>query len=126
MTPDDSSSPFFSNVGIQRVALDQLAPGHVLAEPITDAHGKVLIAAGSSVSADALARLIVRGIASSAVVTVATAQAALPPAEQEAALAAKREQAKARIDHLFRSFLRRNEIHPLMRLVWRYRSESLS
>jgi len=30
---------------------------------------------------------------------------------------------KARLDHLFRLSLQRQEINPLMHLVWRYRSD---
>ena len=33
---------------------------------------------------------------------------------------------KARLDHLFRLSLSRQEINPLMRLVWRYRSDLTS
>lgn len=43
----------------------------------------------------------------------------------EAALAAQRKQLKARIEHLFRYSLQRNQINPLMHLMWRYRLEEL-
>lgn len=33
---------------------------------------------------------------------------------------------KARLDHLFRHSLMRQEINPLMHLVWRYRSDLLA
>jgi hypothetical protein len=35
-------------------------------------------------------------------------------------------QLKARLDHLFRISLSRQEINPLMHMVWRYRLEQLA
>jgi len=107
------------------VPLDELRPEDVLAEPVTDAHGGVLVAAGASISAAMAERLADRGI-TQVVIAKPVVQPSLSAAEREAALAAERQRVKARIDYLFRYGLRRNEIHPLMHLVWRYRSESLS
>jgi hypothetical protein len=106
------------------VALDELCPDDVLAEPVLDANGGVLVAAGASIGVAMAERLGDRGVIQVVIVRPA-AQPPLSPAERDAAVAAERQRVKARIDHLFRYGLRRNEIHPLMHLVWRHRSESL-
>jgi hypothetical protein len=103
----------------RRVALADLRPDDVLAEPITDAHGGVLMAAGTHLNASVIERLGNRGVAEAVVV-----DAAVPASRNaEHATAADRERVKARIEYLFRRDLRNNAIHPLMHLVWRYRSE---
>lgn len=114
-----------ASVVARSVPLGELRPDDLLAEPVTDAHGAVLVAAGASVSAAMAERLADWGV-TEVVIVVPEVQSSLSSAEREAALAAERQRVKVRIDHLFRYVLRRNEIHPLMHLVWRYRSESLS
>lgn len=49
-----------------------------------------------------------------------------PTAPQEVPAAPDLSHLKARLDHLFRLSLLRQEINPLLHLVWRYRTDQAS
>ena len=100
------------------VDLDQASAGMVLAEPLLDAHGAVLLPEGAVLSDSTLSSLRRRGVERCSV---------LPPPEPEedpAVAAARREQCLQRLQHMFRHSAQTEATGELLRLLADYRSRS--
>lgn len=95
-------------------SIDDLPEGGVLADPVHDAQGHVLLAAGTVLTAAAIASLRRREVQS---VTLVGAPAC--PAPDAAAL---REQTRRRVEVLFRHTLREGLVNPLLHMIPRYRA----
>ena len=98
-------------------SIDALPEGGTLADPVHDAHGHVLLAAGTVLTAATIASLHRRGVPS---VTLVSAQAS--PALEPAVL---REHARLRVEVLFRHTLREGLVNPLLHMLPRYRAGDL-
>ncbi|HSV53643.1 MAG TPA: hypothetical protein VLJ57_16120 [Burkholderiaceae bacterium] len=100
-------------------ALDDLpAAGGVLAEPVRDANGQLLVPAGTALNPDLVAALRRRGIAAVVVFPPSTA------ANEEGAKAqaqASNAQAEARVQRLFRYSVKAGQLNPLLHIVRRFR-----
>jgi hypothetical protein len=99
----------------QEQALDATSPGSVLAKPVTDAGGAVLLPAGLALTEAHLDSLRRRGIATLTVVL------AIDPAE----LARRREAVRLRIMHLFRHTADEPGSQALLHAVLAFREEQL-
>lgn len=100
----------------QTVPITQAEPGCVLAEPVLDSHGQVLVAACTTLTTGLIEALGRRGVTALCV--------ECPHPSDEVDLQAGRELAAKRIAHLFRHCTRQGTINPLMHLVIRYREGS--
>jgi len=92
-----------------QLPLEEVSPGMVVAAPILDEGGRVLLPAGSTLSEGVIASLERRDIAS---VTVEV-EVQMDPAEAEA----RRVRLKAQLDHLFRHAGEGEEMHALYAAV---------
>jgi hypothetical protein len=99
----------------QEQPLDTTLPGSVLAKPVTDAGGAVLLPAGLALTETHLDSLRRRGIATLTVVL------AIDPAE----LARRREAVRLRIMHLFRHTADDPGSQALLHAVLAFREEQL-
>ena len=94
--------------------LSEVIPGTVLAAPVIDPSGAVLLPAGLSLTAAHLDSLQRRGIASVVVV----------PAEDPEALAIRRERIRARVMYLFRHTAHEPGSQALLHAVLAFRQEA--
>jgi hypothetical protein len=101
------------------LALDDLPDKGVLAEPVHDAQGQLLLPAGTVLSTDLIAALRRRGIASAAIV-LPGAQAG-EGAPEGGGMQASRAQIDARMQRLFRHTAKTGQLNPLLHIVRRYR-----
>lgn len=99
----------------QHQPLDATLPGSVLAEPVTDAGGAVLLPAGLALTEAHLDSLRRRGIENLCVVL------AVDPAE----LALRREKARLRIMHLFRHTAEDPGSQALLHAILAFREEQM-
>lgn len=90
---------------LSQLPLEEVLPGMVVAAPIIDAGGRVLLPAGSTLSEGVITSLARRDIASLTV----EVEVPLDPAEAEA----RRARIKAQLDHLFRHAGEGEEMHAL-------------
>lgn len=97
----------------QRLPLDEIQPGAVLAEAVADARGTVLLPAGLSLTEAHLASLRRRDIA------MLTVTAPPDPAE----LARRREKIRERVLHLFRHSADDPAAQALLQAVLAFRQE---
>lgn len=95
------------------IALEQAAAGMVLAEALCDANGALLLPAGATLSAAALAALRRRGVASC---SIAAPGEPAPPESVQAQAATQR------LQHLFRRSGEADAMPPLLRLLNDYRA----
>lgn len=103
-------------------SVPSVPPGLVLAHPVLDQHAQLLLPAGTPVTSSMLHSLERRGIQ-----TVSVAQAE-PPAQAGAAGSQQGtpEEVQARLQHLFRAALRKEQLNPLLHLILRYRTAQLT
>ncbi len=108
----------------QHIALDQAAPGMVLAADLLDSHGAVLLPRGAALTDATLASLRRRGVAHCTVEPAAPAGAADAAADAaaRAARARQREQQLARLQHLFRHCAGHEANATLLQLLTDYRN----
>lgn len=104
--------PEGSPVNVRFMPLDQLRPGMVLGADIEDAHGAVLLAAGSEISEALLAALRRRGVEQVSV---------RMPEQSSGQEEARREEARARLAHLFRRAGDGEAVRSLHAVVLAYR-----
>jgi hypothetical protein len=97
--------------------LEQAMPGMVLASDVLDAHGAILLTAGSELGESQLASLRRRGVPQ---VTIAGGQAL---SEEE--MAARAVAVRTRLDHLFRGDGRGEPDHLLYQTLLEFRLEQL-
>lgn len=97
----------------QRLPLDEVQPGAVLAEAVADARGTVLLPAGLSLTEAHLASLRRRDVTQLSV--------AVPPDPAE--LARRRERVRERVLHLFRHRADEPATQALLQAVLAFRQE---
>lgn len=97
----------------QAIPITQAVAGSVLAEPVLDSRGQVLLGAYATLTDDLIRSLDSRGVSALCVECPKLVDAVDPQAQ--------RERAAGRIAHLFRHSTRQGTINPLMPLVARYR-----
>lgn len=100
--------------------LDAVTDAAVLAEPVCDDRGQVLLPAGAKLNGSMVASLRKRGVET---VVIAGAQA---PPEPTMDLLARQAQVEGRMKWLFRHALRTGHVNPLLHMVSRYRLEDAS
>ncbi|RYH52551.1 MAG: hypothetical protein EON54_14525 [Alcaligenaceae bacterium] len=98
--------------------VDLIPDGMLLAQPVLDAHGQLLLPAGAPISRSALNSLQRRGVETIFV---------NPPPEKGAAHskadpAAVQPDTEKRLLHLFRPAMEAGQLNPLFHLILRYRS----
>ena len=103
--------------------VQSVAPGFVLAQPVLDAQGQLLVPAGAPVTSGMLHNLQQRGIQTVSVAQTdpSGASASVPGGRQGSV-----EEAQARLHHLFRPALRMEQLNPLLHLILRYRTAQQS
>ncbi|MBC8055769.1 MAG: hypothetical protein H7Y61_04260 [Rhizobiales bacterium] len=99
-------------------SIDALPEGGTLADPVHDANGHVLLAAGTVLTVATIASLRRRDVQSLTLVTAQTC-----PCPDPAAL---REQTRLRMEVLFRHTLREGLVNPLLHMLPRYRAGDCS
>lgn len=99
-------------------ATDLVPEGALLAQPVLDSHGQLLLPASVPVTRSTLQSLERRGIA-----TVFVNLPEAPPSLENSSmdLAEHRAQAEKRLQHLFRPAMRAGQLNPLFHLILRYR-----
>lgn len=102
----------------QILPIDRLQPGMVLAEPIRDRHGNLMLAEGTALTEAHLAALDQRGIASAMV-----HPERIPPSAEE--LAELRQAAEDRLRHIFRKTLDLPGNYRLFETILAHRLENL-
>lgn len=102
----------------QILPLASLKPGMILAEPIRDRYGNIMLTKGTGLTAAHLHTLEQRGIASALV-----APARIPPSDDE--LAAMRQSTEERLRHIFRLSLDHSGNQKLLETILAYRLENL-
>jgi hypothetical protein len=98
-------------------SLDAIEDAAVLAEPVCDDHGQLLLPAGTQLTDSLVASLRKRGVQ-----TVVVAAAPVPPEPAMDPLA-RQARVDARMKHLFRHALSTGHVNPLLHMVSRYRLE---
>lgn len=104
------------------VAIDDASAGMVLAAPLLDAHGALLLPAGTTLTDASLASLRRRGVEECSVAGPEEAEAAADPA----ALARQRDGAVQRLTKLFRHSADNEANAALLRKLTDYRMRSVS
>ena len=107
-------------MSIVSMSLDVAPDAAVLARPVLDENGNMLVAAGAPLTAGLKSSLLRRGVMEVAVVE-ANANASAAADSRDAVLA--RQATEARLLHLFRHVLRSGQVSPLFQIVSRYRTE---
>lgn len=100
------------------LALDDLPAGGMLAAPVHDENGRLLLPAGTALSSDLIGALRRRGIAT-VVIRLAPSAGAGGPAVQEAKT--PQAQVEERMQRLFRHAAKTGQLNPLLHIVRRYR-----
>ncbi|MES2784642.1 MAG: hypothetical protein V4684_04205 [Pseudomonadota bacterium] len=99
------------------VSLDAVGEQAVLAEPVCDDHGQVLLPAGTHLTEGMVASLRRRGVAT-LVIVAPDPQPQVAPATDTRPLQA---QVDERVQRLFRHTVREGNINPLQYMISRYR-----
>ncbi len=102
-------------------SLDAIGDIAVLAEPVCDELGQMLLPAGTK-----LTEAMVTGLRRRGVKAVVLAPSREPTLESEVDLQAQQARVDARMTHLFRYALRTGQINPLLHMVSRYRMGNMS
>ncbi len=96
---------------------EEVPDGAILAQPVLDTHGQLLLPAGANVTRDTLKSLRQRGIETVMVDVPDEASAPvekLPPQVLQA-------QVEKRLRHLFRPALQAGQLNPIFHLITEYR-----
>ena len=96
------------------IAIDDVPEGSVLVQAQLDPEGRVLLAAGTALSAGLLDSLRRRGVLQ---VTLAAPAESAPGVDPEVL----KERTRLRLQHLFRHTLKQAELNPLLLIVPTYR-----
>lgn len=104
------------------LAIDAVSDGAVLATPVCDDSGQLLLPAGSLLTRNTLEGLRRRGIDKVVVDSLSTAQEACPVKDASEMQA----QIEARMHHIFRYALRAGQINPLLHMVCAYRVKEIA
>lgn len=101
--------------------LEAITGAPVLAAPVCDRGGQVLLPAGAQLTDSLVASLRRRGVETVVIVSTDV------PAQQEPTMDLQAQQARvdARMQRLFRHALRTGHVNPLLHMVSRYRMEDL-
>ena len=99
---------------LQAIALEDAAPGMILADALQDETGQMLLPKGSELTESVLRSLGRRGIETLSIL--------IPEAVDESALIARREAARQRLQHLFRQAVDPTS-QGLLRVMLEYREE---
>ena len=105
--------------------LSEAILGSRLAEPVQDAQGNTLLAAGTELTDSVIRSLQRRDIETVCVLEAPEAEE-LDEAARASRLEAERARVKRQVEHLFRHSLQPDQINPLLHLMLQYRLESLS
>lgn len=98
-------------------SLDAVEDGAVLAEPVCDDRGQLLLPGGTQLTESLVASLRKRGV-----LTVVVSAAPAPPGPAMDPVA-RQARVDGRMKHLFRHALSTGHVNPLLHMVSRYRLE---
>ena len=106
-----------ANLNTRTVFMDEATPDSVLADPVHDQQGAVLLGAGTVLTAALIDSLDRRGVPC---VTIVCASS-----DGVVDIETRRQQARHAIEALFRHSLRHGQINPLIHLITHYRMDHL-